>query len=755
MGVTAGGELGSLAPAPPRAGVRRARAARPVPSCAAGMARLAGGLVLLEVPCLVPPPAGTATLWIDGDPLPPPTAALPLGGPGDTRLLFACRDPDGRLTPGTPCAVTRGEAPQPVALFTPAAPVAARDLLGAARPAPEAEGLLRFLLGTALPVLRADAAARDPDLAAACHVLATALAADGAAQPLCRSGATLSLWQVPGPGGPGAWHLLGARGLRRIAAPVAGVLALEGAPPEPGALLLPPAPGRPLRLGPVGARLPALRPFLRTTLAAAPGTAAARALPVLTRVIAATRDGAALLREAQLLAPARPNRMEDPVAPVGAAVELALSDRAGGLFLCGWLRDPLGLVAGLELRGGVATRQVPLATLHRVARLDLAEGFARTAFGPGAERPGFLAHLPGADHAAVAQWRLALRLASGEASPELTAPPSRLDPVAARGLVLRAVHPKALRPGLLEDCIAPAALGLHRAALRDGAGAAPEVVRFGTARRPRAAIIVPLWRNLRFLRFQLAAFARDPLVARGGAEIVYVLDSPEQRGEVEHLLRGMAALLGGALPLALVVMPRNRGYASACNAGAAASTAPVLAMLNSDVLPAGPGWLAALLGRLGRDRRLAAVGPKLLFDDGAIQHAGMLFRRGLDGQWLNDHAWKGFPRHHAPACLARRAPAVTGAALIARRAAFEAVGGFDTDYIIGDFEDSDLCLKLRAAGHEIGYEPAAELFHFERQSIAEHAGHARTLAGACNRLLHHRRWDAAIATLMPRFADLG
>ncbi|HYZ33111.1 MAG TPA: glycosyltransferase, partial [Crenalkalicoccus sp.] len=258
----------------------------------------------------------------------------------------------------------------------------------------------------------------------------------------------------------------------------------------------------------------------------------------------------------------------------------------------------------------------------------------------------------------------------------------------------------------------------------------------------------------RFLRFQLAAFARDPGLA--AAEIVCVLDSPEQRGEVEHLFRGLAALHGGALSPVLVVMPENRGYAAACNAGAAASAAPVLVLLNSDVLPAAPGWLETLLRRLARDRRLAAVGPKLLFEEGAaIQHAGMVFRRGLDGQWLNDHAFKGFPRHYPPACRARRVPAVTGAALVVRRAAFEAAGGFCTDYIIGDFEDSDLCLKLRAAGHEIGYEPAAELFHFERQSIADHAGHARTLAGACNRLLHHRRWDAAITALMARFPEPG
>jgi GT2 family glycosyltransferase len=171
------------------------------------------------------------------------------------------------------------------------------------------------------------------------------------------------------------------------------------------------------------------------------------------------------------------------------------------------------------------------------------------------------------------------------------------------------------------------------------------------------------------------------------------------------------------------------------------------------VLPAAPGWLDALLGRLRRERRLAAVGPKLLFDDGAIQHAGLLFRRGLDGQWLNDHYFKGFPRATSAANAPRRVPGVTGAALFVRRPAFGAAGGFCTDYVIGDFEDSDLCLALRAAGHEIGYEPAAELFHFERQSIADHAGHARTLAGAYNRLLHHRRWDPAIAALMARFGE--
>lgn len=708
-------------------------------------ARVFPDLILLDIPCGTPQPPGSPTLLIDGRPLPPPTAACLIGSQRTPRLLFVARDRDGLLRPDAECILRRGD--QSVACFLPGPPIEPGALFDADRG--DGMALLRFLVRTAAPALRATGP--DAGLAVACHALARRWPCEPgrAARPLCRPGATLSLWALPD-APAGDWHLLDRDAIRRVA-PIGRQLVLDSPPPSRGALLLPPGPDAvPIGFAPVPASLPTLRDLL-SRHDPPDGEPRPRALAALAQHARQNARSAAVLREAQLLAPAAPRRVTDPVSPVGAAIELALSDGAGGLFLRGWVRDPLGLVAGLELHSGLAHRPVPPAALHRVARPDLAEEFSRAAFGGDGPHPGFLAHLPDADHPAVAQWRLALRLASGEAI-EVTAPPARLAPATGRDLVLRAVHPTALSPGLLADCIAPAAVRLHRAAL--SSGGTPEVIRIGTPpRRPCAALVVPLYRNLRFLRFQLAAFARDAVI-RDGAELVFVLDSPEQRAQVEHLLRGMAMLHAG-LPLVLVVMPENRGYASACNAGAAASSAPVLGFLNSDVLPADRGWLPALLGRLRRDRRLAAVGPRLLFDDGSLQHAGLLFRRGADGQWFNDHYFKGFPRHYPAACVPRRVPAVTGAALFVRRAAFEATGGFSTDYIIGDFEDSDLCLALRAAGHEIGYEPSAELFHFERQSIADHAGHAGSLAGACNRLLHHRRWDGAIAALMTRFRDEG
>jgi GT2 family glycosyltransferase len=194
-------------------------------------------------------------------------------------------------------------------------------------------------------------------------------------------------------------------------------------------------------------------------------------------------------------------------------------------------------------------------------------------------------------------------------------------------------------------------------------------------------------------------------------------------------------------------MARNLGYAAANNTGARQAHAPILLLLNSDVVPVAPGWLRTLMEPLAQTG-VGATGPKLLFEDGSIQHAGLCFERDEDGIWFNRHFHKGMPRYWADAQLRRDVPGVTGAALAIRRKLFEQIGGFCEDYIIGDYEDSDLCLRVRTAGSAITYVPEAELFHFERRSIGLHAGYTRTHAALYNRLLHHARWDSTIDSLM-------
>jgi GT2 family glycosyltransferase len=716
-----------------------AAAAQPM----AGMLPLSPGLVLLalpEAPGLARP--AEAALHGPAGALRPPLSWQSLTiGEERLHLLLARAQPG--LTPGAELTFLSPDRGHHAVGLRGAADAVA--LLGTAEPGPLLQ-LLRFIAGKALGIFRAG---EDPVLAAACRKLAAAArTAARPAEPAAQCGPEALLWSLPPGLAAGPHLLLGPRSLRRVAlAAETAILPETGAseawlvPPQSEGLVLLPA---------VRARLPGLVQLARGKDARARALHAAAQAELLRRAPAEPAMGR-LLRDQQLLVPpARIRQHAAPSEPFGAGLDLAVPDHAGGLFLRGWLRDPLGLIDSLTLCSPYGEQRLPQAALLRFPRPDLVKEFAAAPHGGADARAGFALHLPEAAPYPAAQWRLRLGLTTGE-QVTLTAPPGLLHPQAAREAILSAIAPAHATPALMAQAIAPPVERLH-ALVMAGRGA-PEVIRMGSAvRDPAAAFIVPLYRNLRFLRTQLGAFARDPGLCE--VELIYVLDSPEQRDEVEHLLRGLHRLHG--LPLILVIQPRNYGYGAACHAGAAEARAPVLLLLNSDVVPAARGWLKPMLTALRRQPKLAAVGPKLLFEDGSLQHAGLYFlQMPGEAEWFNDHYFKGHPRHFPAAQVARRVPGITGAAFCVRAEAWRAVGGISTDYVIGDYEDSDLCLRLRADGGEIGYVPAAELFHFERQSIRDHGGYAKSLAATYNRGLHHRRWAPDIAALMARHAGAG
>ena len=110
---------------------------------------------------------------------------------------------------------------------------------------------------------------------------------------------------------------------------------------------------------------------------------------------------------------------------------------------------------------------------------------------------------------------------------------------------------------------------------------------------------------------------------------------------------------------------------------------------------------------------VGAVGAKLLFEDGTLQHAGHTYRTSLD------HVAFGLPGDSAgrDGVLTRRreVAGVTAACMLTPLAVFDAVGGF-TELLPGNYNDVDYCMKLRMAGWSIVYEPAAALYHYESQS---------------------------------------
>ena len=198
----------------------------------------------------------------------------------------------------------------------------------------------------------------------------------------------------------------------------------------------------------------------------------------------------------------------------------------------------------------------------------------------------------------------------------------------------------------------------------------------------------------------------------------------------------------------------NLGYGGAANRGVAATDTPYVLVLNPDVLVE-PGTVKALSAALDRNPRLAVVGPRVEEPDGSLYPSA---RRFPDLATAAGHAFLGYvaPRnrfsrayklldwdHARPGVV----DWVSGSCMLARRSAYEEVGGFDEAYFMYA-EDVDLCWQLGQRGWQVAYEPAGRVVH---------AGAVSTNQAPYRMILEHHRslWRfARKSTTGPRRAAL-
>jgi GT2 family glycosyltransferase len=172
---------------------------------------------------------------------------------------------------------------------------------------------------------------------------------------------------------------------------------------------------------------------------------------------------------------------------------------------------------------------------------------------------------------------------------------------------------------------------------------------------------------------------------------------------------------------------RNVGFARGVNQGLAATTAPLVLIMNPDCrLEAGA--FASLRRELERSEACAMTGPRILDPDGSEQGSARgdpdMFT-GLFGRTtLLRRALPGLPvsrRNVISDAAVRKGKTsvkvdwLSGACMLARRAALHAVQGFDERYFLY-WEDADLCRRLRARGYEVRYVPGATAIHRVGQS---------------------------------------
>jgi GT2 family glycosyltransferase len=240
--------------------------------------------------------------------------------------------------------------------------------------------------------------------------------------------------------------------------------------------------------------------------------------------------------------------------------------------------------------------------------------------------------------------------------------------------------------------------------------------------QPKISIIIPLYNQVSFTRLCLEYVERN--TPEESHEVILV-DNASSDG-TESLVASLPA------KIRRVRNAVNLGFAKACNQGADMAAGEYLIFLNNDTAPH-PGWSEALLDPIVKNPGIGLVGPKLLYADGTIQQAGVVFSNNN----VPYHLYAGCAGDLPGANKARFFKALTAACFLVSRSDFFAAGCFDTRYVNG-LEDMHFCMALGKLGKRILYNPESRVTHFESRSENRQAAMTDNLS------LFLREWHSQI-----------
>jgi len=228
-------------------------------------------------------------------------------------------------------------------------------------------------------------------------------------------------------------------------------------------------------------------------------------------------------------------------------------------------------------------------------------------------------------------------------------------------------------------------------------------IRYRINGQPLVSIIIPTRDKVELLKCCLKSIEEKTTYRH--FEII-VVDNQSEDPETLSYLAG--------LPHKVVSAPCPFNYSYLNNLGAASARGEYLLFLNNDTEVISEEWLAVMLEHAQRPD-VGAVGAKLIYPDGTIQHAGVVLGHG----GVAGHAFwyqpASDPGYFDLAQLVRNCSAVTGACMMMRTSVFAEMGGFDENIKVA-FNDIDLCLRIREKGYLVIYTPYAVLYHQESAS---------------------------------------
>ncbi|WP_404711405.1 glycosyltransferase family 2 protein [Sphingomonas sp. MMS24-J13] len=184
-------------------------------------------------------------------------------------------------------------------------------------------------------------------------------------------------------------------------------------------------------------------------------------------------------------------------------------------------------------------------------------------------------------------------------------------------------------------------------------------------------------------------------------------------------------------------------YSAINNFAAARAHGAYLCLLNNDTEIIDGAWLDELM-RYATRPGVGGVGAKLLYEDGSIQHAGVVVGLGDAAGHAHRALPDDQPGYFALAHCAHYASAVTAACLVVERAKYEAVGGLDEINLQIAYNDVDLCLKLDRQGWRNVYAPQAIMIHYESKSRGQDLSSQHVERYRRELAVLQERWDTAV-----------
>ena len=190
-----------------------------------------------------------------------------------------------------------------------------------------------------------------------------------------------------------------------------------------------------------------------------------------------------------------------------------------------------------------------------------------------------------------------------------------------------------------------------------------------------------------------------------------VVDNGSSDGTREWLPVFQAQAVAAGVQVTLVLNPGNTGCSTARNQGIAKARGAKVVFVDNDVALRCRSWLTKLGACLDRDGTVGMAGPKLIYPCApfAIQCAGAAVSPSGRVQFCGRGEPKDDPRFNRP----REVQCLISACCMVRRACLDEFGGFDEAFNPVEYEDLDLCYRLRQGGYKIQYVPDVEMYHFE------------------------------------------